>query len=131
MEELMTDKTVLVLGAVGVGAILLLFLSKKSQQNLAQQQLVLSGQYANTTAGQVGGILSSVGSFFNSGALQSLKDSFLNTGDNNQPGLIPTPSSSPALNEPGLNAPSVWGANYGPQNEPGVTTGPMPEEYYA
>lgn len=136
-DSRMTDKTIMVLGAVGLGAIVLLILSKKSQTQVAQQQLALSGQYANTTAGQVGGILSSVGSFFNSGALNSLFDAFGGGGDSNQPGLIASPSSSVVasnLNTPGLvdsSAPSVWSASYGPQNEPGVTTGPQQEDYYA
>jgi hypothetical protein len=116
----MTDKTVLVLGAVGVGAILLLLVSKKNQQQLARQQLVIGGQYANTTAGQVGGILSSVGSFFNSGALQSLHDSFFDSGPNNEPGLVPASAAAPGSNDPGLNFPG----NYQ------ITTGPMQEDIY-
>lgn len=115
-DPLMTDKTIMVLGAVGLGAIVLLLLSKKQQTAVAQQQLALSGQYAQTTAGQVGGILSSVGSFFNSGALQSLKDSFLNTGSNNEPGLT---SSYAYSNSPGLNT-------TGPTQSAGV----LPETIY-
>ena len=121
----MTDKTLLILGGLGAGALILYLLSRKATQQQQAQTAVLANQYANTTAGQVGGIISSIGSFFNSGALQLLEDSFLDTGSNNEPGLI-TPSSSSSsnssaanLNTPGLNTAvsttSVWGANYGPQ----------------
>lgn len=114
----MTDKTIMVLGAVGLGAIVLLFLSKKSQTQTQATTAVLANQYSNTTAGQVGGILSSVGSFFNSGALNSLFDAFGGGGDSNQPGSI-TPSSSSSsdysaenLNTPGLNAQITTGPAY-------------------
>lgn len=99
----MEGKTLLIAGGIGLGAILLLSLAKNMQKaQVAQTQLAVNAQYAGTTAGQVGGILSSVGSFFNSGALQSLNQSFLNTGPANQPGLLDSGYASPDVNDPGL-----------------------------
>jgi len=122
----MSDKTVLIVGGVAAAAVVLLFLSKKAQIKQQAQATYLANQYANTTAGQVDGIVASVGSFFNSGALQSLHDAFLNSGSSNQPGLV-TPSPAPLspnsaanLNTPGLN------------NGPWVSYGPaLPTDYYA
>lgn len=99
----MEGKTILIAGGIGLGAILLFSLAKKSQTTQLQaQQTAVNAQYAGTTAGQFGGILSSVGSFFNSGALQSLGSSYLDTGSANEPGLLDTGYSSPDVNDPGL-----------------------------
>jgi len=116
----MSEKTALIVGGVAAAAVVLLLLSKKAQQTQQANTALLANQYANTTAGQVSGILSSVGSLFNSGALQSLDEAFLPTGSSNQPGLITpstsvtSPSSAANLNTPGLNPPASSYPIYGP-----------------
>lgn len=105
----MESKTLLIVGGLGAGVLLLVLLSRKSQATQqAAAQSALNAQYASSPAGQVGSILSSLGSFFGSGSISQLDDSYLDTEDYNEPGLI-TPSSS-----------STTYANYGPTNSPGL-----------
>jgi hypothetical protein len=136
----MSEKTVLIVGGLVAGVAVLIFLSKKQQAAQQANATYLANQYANTTAGQVGGILSSVGSFFDSGALSDLVDSFKDTGWNNQPGLVPSYAAPKGTNDPGLNdyvsptdyakladAPNIGpsplgGVNYGPVALPGDLT---------
>ena len=97
----MDDKTLLVVGAVAVGGFLLLSFAKTSQQTqLRQQQLQIANQYQQSTPGQIGSILASAGSFFNSGALNNLVDAFRSPGTSNQPGLYD--SAPVGANDPGL-----------------------------
>jgi hypothetical protein len=90
-------KNVLIVGGIGIAAVILYLLVKNSQsQQLAAQTLV----YPNTSSSSsLGGILSSAGSLFDSGSLDSLDQSFLDTGSANEPGLTSSYlySNSPEL----------------------------------
>lgn len=98
----MKDETVILVGGLLVGGFLLLSFSKTAQRaSIQQQQLQLANQYQASTAGQVGSIMASAGSFFNSGALSQLVNAFRSPGTSNQPGLNDYPSSS-GVNDPGL-----------------------------
>jgi hypothetical protein len=100
----MNEKTILVVGGFALAGVLIFALSKQSSANAqasaTKAALLNQAQYSQSTAGQVNGILAGVGSFFNSGALNSLSDMFSSSGTSNDPGLVDSTDAS--LNDPGL-----------------------------
>jgi type II secretory pathway pseudopilin PulG len=98
------DNKVLIIGGVIAAGVLLVLYSKnkttqlQNQAYLQNQQLQQQAAYQNSTAGQVGGILSSVGSLFGSGSVGSLFQSFGSTSSyNNDPGLDDADDNDPGF----------------------------------
>jgi hypothetical protein len=105
------DKTVLIVGGVGVGAVILFMLLKANSTQAAQQNAIAI--QPSGIGSDLGDALSSIGGIFSGVASGGLSSLGLGGGSSNEPGL--TDTSDDDANDPGLNDDG--------SNDPGLNDG--------